>query len=117
MTVELVNTGSELLLGRTANSHEEWLGRELAQLGLVVSRQVTVPDAAKEIEAAVRDALSRADLVIVTGGLGPTSDDVTREAVARVLGRELREDAAIRAHIEAFFVRRGRPIPANVFAQ
>src|SRR5262245_24440008 len=92
MIVELINTGAELLLGRVLNSHQQWLGRRFADLGYIVARQVTVSDAASEIERAVREALSRADLIIITGGLGPTSDDVTRDVVARLLGKQLRED-------------------------
>ncbi|MBN8247020.1 MAG: competence/damage-inducible protein A, partial [Verrucomicrobia bacterium] len=69
MTVELITTGSELLLGRILNSHQQWLGRRLADLGHPVRRQVTVPDRAEDIEGAVREALGRADWVITTGGL------------------------------------------------
>src|SRR6478735_3122674 len=108
MVVELVNTGSELLLGRVLNTHQQWLCRQLADCGYVVSRQIAVPDAAADIEQAVREALSRADLVITTGGLGPTSDDLTRDAVARLLGRRLKEDAVVVAHIQSFFTERNR---------
>src|SRR5258708_5696032 len=103
MTVELINTGSELMLGRVLNTHQQWLCRKLADLGYVVSRQVAVADAGRDIEQAVREALSRADLVITTGGLGPTSDDLTRDMVAQLLGTPLREDAAVLTHIKGFF--------------
>jgi competence/damage-inducible protein CinA-like protein len=109
--VELVNTGSELMLGRVLNSHQQWLCRQLADRGYRVGRQVAVADGALEIELAVREALSRADLVLTTGGLGPTSDDLTRDSIARLLGRQLREDAETLAHIQAFFARRNRPMP------
>src|ERR1039458_8728227 len=81
MIVELINTGSELMLGRVLNTHQQWLCRQLADLGYVVTRQVAVPDTGSDIERAVREALARADLVIATGGLGPTSDDLTRDLV------------------------------------
>ncbi len=70
MVVELINTGSELMLGRVLNTHQQWLCRQLADLGYVVARQVAVPDTAGDIEQAVREALARADLVITTGRSG-----------------------------------------------
>ena len=113
MNVEIINTGSELMLGRVLNTHQQWLCRRLADLGHVVTRQVAIADAAAEIQSAVREALGRADLVITTGGLGPTSDDLTRELIAELLGKKLVENAAVRAHIENFFAKRGRPRPAK----
>ncbi|MEI2726246.1 MAG: competence/damage-inducible protein A [Verrucomicrobiota bacterium] len=117
MNVELINTGSELLLGRVLNTHQQWLCRRLADLGYVVTRQVAVPDAGPNIEQAVREALARADLVITTGGLGPTSDDLTRDLVAQLLGKKLREDASIVKHIEQFFAARNRPMPVSTRVQ
>ena len=111
--VELINTGSELLLGRILNTHQQWLCRRLADLGYTVSRQVAVPDAGVDIQQAVRESLSRADLVITTGGLGPTSDDLTRELIAQLLGRRLIEDAAVVEQIKSYFVSRNRPVPAS----
>src|SRR5215471_8740468 len=111
MNVEIVNTGSELMLGRVLNTHQQWLCRRLADLGHVVTRQVAVADAGDEIQQAVREALNRADLVITTGGLGPTSDDLTRELIAGMLGRKLVQNPEVLAHIERFFAQRGRPRP------
>lgn len=112
MNVEIVNTGSELMLGRVLNTHQQWLCRRLADLGHVVTRQVAVADTGADIQTAVREALARAELVIATGGLGPTSDDITRELIAQLLGRKLVPNAEVRARIEAFFAQRGRPRPA-----
>jgi nicotinamide-nucleotide amidase len=112
MRVEIVNTGSELMLGRVLNTHQQWLCRRLADLGHVVTRQVAVADTGADIQTAVREALARADLVITTGGLGPTSDDITRELIAQLLGRKLHSNDGVRQHIEAFFAQRGRPRPA-----
>ena len=92
MAVELINTGSELMLGHVLNTHQQWLCRRLADLGYVVARQVAVADSRHAIELCVREALGRADLVLTTGGLGPTSDDLTRDALAQLLGKKLRED-------------------------
>ena len=117
MVVELINTGSELMLGRVLNTHQQWLCRQLADLGYVVTRQVAIADAAKEIEQAVREALGRADLVLTTGGLGPTSDDLTRDLIAQLLGRLLREDAAVLTHIKRFFELLGRPMPERTRVQ
>src|SRR5215471_10307610 len=103
MNVEIVNTGSELMLGRVLNTHQQWLCRRLADLGHVVTRQVAVADTGSEIQHAVREALPRADLVITTGGLGPTSDDLTRELIAELLGKKLLQNAAALDHIRHFF--------------
>jgi len=111
MIVEIVNTGSELMLGRVLNTHQQWLCRRLADLGHVVTRQVAVADTGSEIQTAVREALGRADLVITTGGLGPTSDDITRELIAGMLGKKLVENQEVLAHIEGYFARRNRPRP------
>jgi nicotinamide-nucleotide amidase len=113
VNVEIVNTGSELMLGRVLNTHQQWLCRRLADLGHVVTRQVAVADTGGEIQNAVRESLGRADLVITTGGLGPTSDDLTRELIAELLGRKLVKNPAVLAHIENFFTQRGRPRPAK----
>jgi nicotinamide-nucleotide amidase len=117
MIFEIINTGNELMLGLVLNTHEQWLCRQFADRGYIVSRQVAVPDTAPDIEQSVREALSRADLIIVTGGLGPTSDDLTRDAIARLLGKSLKEDAAVRAHIEKFFTDRKRRAPESTRVQ
>lgn len=111
MTVELITTGSELLLGRVLNTHAHWLGRRLADLGKPISHHVTVPDTSEAIRGAVQEALSRADLVITTGGLGPTSDDVTRERIAELLGRRLIYRPEVAESIRHFFESRQRPMP------
>ena len=113
MNIEIVNTGSELMLGRVLNTHQQWLCRRLADLGHVVTQQVAIADNGAEIQNAVREALNRADLVITTGGLGPTSDDLTRELIAELLGKKLVENPEVLAHIEKFFAKRGRPRPAR----
>lgn len=117
MITELVNTGSELMLGRVLNTHQQWLCRQLADLGYVVSRQVAVPDTGADIRAATSEALGRADLVITTGGLGPTSDDLTRDLIADMLGRKLKEDPAVLAHISKFFEVRKRRMPERTRVQ
>ena len=120
MRIEILNTGTELLLGTTLNTHGKWFGEQLFKLGFRVQRLTTVPDG-EAIAQALRECVSRADVVLVTGGLGPTSDDLTREAAAEVLGADLIEDEAAtygyvhehRHFVEAF--RRGE-MPEENFA-
>jgi nicotinamide-nucleotide amidase len=114
MRIEVLNTGTELLLGKTVNTHAAWIGRELFLLGLRIERQTTVPDG-DAIREAMVEAVERCDVLIVTGGLGPTSDDLTREITGDVLGIELITDEAALRSIESFFALRGRPmVEANV---
>jgi len=105
------------MLGFVLNTHQQWLCRQLADLGFIVSQQVAVPDTGPSIQTAVREALTRADLVITTGGLGPTSDDLTRDFIAELLGKKLIEDTGVLAHIEKFFADRKRPMPASTKVQ
>ena len=114
MRIEILNTGTELLLGSTANTHGTWMGQELVKLGLRVQRQLTVPDGVA-IEEALEETTRRSDVVLVTGGLGPTSDDITREALAKVLGVEMIEDEAALRSLYEFFEKRNKPmVDANL---
>ena len=114
MKIEIINTGSELLLGSTLNTHGAWLGQELLGLGLRVQKNITVPDG-DPIRDELKQSIAAADAVIVTGGLGPTSDDVTREATAEALGVDLIEDEHAVRCIQAFFDRLGREMtPSNL---
>jgi nicotinamide-nucleotide amidase len=88
MRVEIINTGTELLLGRVTNTHLGFLGQSLLGLGLRVERQATVPDGVAIAEA-LAASMARAEVIIITGGLGPTTDDITRDAVAEAFGRKL----------------------------
>ena len=106
MRIEVVNTGTELLLGKVVNTHAGYIGQELFKLGLRIQRQTTIPDG-DEIREVLEEALPRTDAILVTGGLGPTSDDITREVVAELLGRELHLDDSILATITEMFRSRG----------
>ena len=117
MRVEIINTGSELLLGRLLNSHQQWLCRRLADHGYPVDCQIAVPDTGTAIRDAVREVMERADLIIVTGGLGPTSDDLTRDYIAGLLGKKLVKDSAIVERIRGFFTARRRTMPVNAHVQ
>jgi nicotinamide-nucleotide amidase len=116
MQAEVINTGSELLLGLVQNKHLAYLAGELAPLGITISRQVCVPDG-PPVREALRDALGRAEIVITTGGLGPTSDDITRDAAAGLLGLPMEMDKSILAAIRERFARRGLPMADNVGRQ
>ncbi len=114
MRIELVNTGTELCLGDVINTNAAWIGQRLAALGFEVARQTVVPDGGA-VKAAIAEAAARADVVLVSGGLGPTNDDVTRESAAELLGLELQQDAGVTAQLEAYFAQRGRAMsPSNL---
>lgn len=100
MRAEVLNTGTELLLGDVVNTHLAFLAKELFPLGLRISRQVTIPDG-RVILHELLAALDRCDLLIITGGLGPTDDDVTCALTAEALGLRLRIDEEVLAQIEA----------------
>ena len=108
--VELVSTGSELLSGRTLNRHAQVLGDHLHELGLKLLRDTTVPDDIDLIQEAIESALRRVDIVLVSGGLGPTSDDVTREAIAKMLGRTIVMDEPSVEALRQRFRRMGRAV-------
>lgn len=116
MRVEIITTGTELLLGTVTNRHPAWLGRQLFALGLRVARQVAVPDG-EAIQVALAESLARADLVILTGGLGPTSDDLTRDFAAGAFGRPLHLRDDILEKIRDFFHRRKIVPPASIKRQ
>lgn len=106
MRVEVVNTGTELLLGKVVNTHAGYFGQELFKLGLRIQRQTTIPDG-DEIRVVLQECFPRTDVILITGGLGPTSDDITREVVAEMLGLELILDEFILATINEMFRSRG----------
>lgn len=108
--VELVSVGSELLSGRTLNSHAQTLGAALAAIGLRLSRDTTIPDEIGTIQSAVREALGRVDIVVVSGGLGPTSDDITRDALAGLFRRKTVMSPAALAALRQRFEARGRAV-------
>lgn len=115
--VELINTGSELLLGFTVNSHLNYVARHLAGIGLRLDRQTAVADDRTEMRATIAEALRRSDVIIITGGLGPTSDDFTRDVVAELLDRKLVRDEAVAAHIAERIHKRGIRLPESVYVQ
>lgn len=113
-SAEILAIGTEMLLGDLVDTNTAWLSRRLAALGTGIYRHTTVGDNRERIVAAMREAASRADLVITTGGLGPTSDDLTNECLALATGRKMVEYPEAREHVDEMFRRFGRePTPSN----
>jgi nicotinamide-nucleotide amidase len=115
--VELITTGSELMLGFTINTHLSYIARQLAGIGLRLDRQVTVADDRAEMRAAIAEALPRNDVLIITGGLGPTSDDFTRDVVAELFGRKLVRDETVAADIAERLRKRRIRLPESIYVQ
>ena len=107
MDLEVLAVGTELLLGYTTDTNSPQLSTSLSEIGVRVLRRCTVSDEHAEIEARVREALDRTGFVILTGGLGPTSDDVTKEAVAAVFGVPLELDNDYLARLRNSYESRG----------
>jgi len=99
MIAEIISTGKELLVGEVVNTNATWIAKRLTLRGFTVRRITVVGDSIEEISSALDESMKRADLIILTGGLGPTPDDVTREAVARVLKRKLVLNKDVLEHI------------------
>ena len=116
MKVEVINTGTELLLGQVLNTHLGFIAREIFSVGLRVERQYTVPDGTA-IAAALSSALTEAEIIFVTGGLGPTTDDLTREVVAELFQLPLREDSELAAAITKRLRTRGFPMTNRILRQ
>ena len=113
MTAEIISVGTELLLGNILNTNAQYLSRELAALGITVQRESTIGDNHGRLAEFVNEAKQRCDLLVFTGGLGPTADDLTKETVAGCFGDELAFDEDEWNKITAFFARTGRQTTPN----
>ena len=113
MNCILLSIGDELALGQTIDTNAAYLSQQLAAVGCGAVEHVTVGDDQPAIEHVIRRCFGRCDVLLITGGLGPTSDDLTRQALAAVLGVELRTDPIWRAELDRFFKDRGRAMPAS----
>lgn len=112
-TAEILCVGTELLLGEVINTNAAYIGRQLARLGISVYRTSVVGDNVARLEEAVNNALRASDLLILSGGLGPTYDDLTKETVAKALGLPMVRDEKILKDIEEYFASSGRIMPEN----
>src|SRR3954468_8914285 len=111
MKAEIISIGSELTSGQNLDTNSQWLSRRLAEVGIPVGWATTIADDFDDNVAAFRVATQRAQLVLATGGLGPTQDDLTREVLAKVAGVELVFHEPSMQHIQEMFARRNRTMP------
>lgn len=113
MKAEIIAVGTELLLGQIVNTNAQFLSQKLAEVGVGMYYHTVVGDNAERLYSVIEQALERSDVLLFSGGLGPTKDDLTKETVARVVGRPLVEDAGAMARIEKYFERRGISMTEN----
>lgn len=114
---EIVAIGSELLLGQIVDTNSAWMAQRLTALGVNLYFKSVVGDNPGRMKEVIARAVERADIVITSGGIGPTQDDLTREIVAEVTGRKLVQDAGMLEQVEEHFRRRGRPMTPNNIRQ
>lgn len=117
MKAEIISVGTELLVGQITNTNAKYLARRLNDLGLDVYYQTAVGDNLKRLVEVLKVAAERVDFIVLTGGLGPTEDDLTREALSHFSGRPLVRDQAAEASVRAFFERLGQPMTENNLRQ
>ncbi len=117
MIAEIISTGTELLLGEIVNSNAAYIAQRLNEAGITVHYQSTVGDNPLRMEAVLKQGMARAELVITTGGLGPTQGDITREVSAALLGLEMAEDAATVKQLQEFFRQRKLPMAESNLRQ
>lgn len=113
MRVEIITTGTELFLDRISNHNLAYLSNQFIQIGCLVNFHTTVPDDLSLITQAIKTALKRVDLIIITGGLGPTEDDITRQTVAGAVHKNLYLNRQALQSIKRFFKQRGRHMLTN----
>lgn len=110
ITATIITIGDELLIGQVIDTNSAWLGQELNLLGIWVKSRIAVGDVKEDIVNALTQALAQNDIVVITGGLGPTADDITKPLLCEYFGGELINDAKVREHVIQFFTKRNRPI-------
>jgi nicotinamide-nucleotide amidase len=113
MHVEIMAIGDELISGHRVDTNSAWISQQLRSLGISTARHITVPDQPQGLRAAILDSATRSHIVISTGGLGPTADDITREILADVAGLTLETDPRMLEHIRQLFQSRGREMPQS----
>lgn len=110
MLAEIITIGDEILIGQIVDTNSAWMAKELNKIGISVKQITSVSDQADHIISALNEAKKRADIILITGGLGPTKDDVTKITLAKYFNMPLRRDEETLAHIEAIFARLNRPM-------
>ncbi len=113
MKTEIISIGDELLIGQTINTNASWMGQELAKIGIKNNRTTTISDTEEEIQIALQRAEEYADLILITGGLGPTKDDITKIVLCDYFDTELELNQEVLADIQAYFKLRNKPFLAS----
>src|SRR3954463_784460 len=111
MNAIILSVGDELVLGQTVDTNSAWISQQLAAVGCDIAAHATVPDNQRAIGTAIRSAAGRCDFLIISGGIGPTEDDLTRQALAAVMGVELEMNPSWLGKLHQIFKNRGRPMP------
>ena len=111
MNAEIISIGTELLMGETVDTNSSYIGEQLAKIGIDLTWATKVGDHPERLQEAIRRAWERSDVTVTTGGLGPTSDDLTRESIAAVMGEEMEVQDDLLAHLKSQFASRGMPMP------
>src|SRR5688500_18258022 len=111
MNAIILSVGDELVLGQTIDTNSAWLSQQLASVGCDIAAHITVPDDQRAIEQAIEESVGRCDYLIITGGIGPTEDDLTRQALAAVMNVPLELDDSWLKRLHDFFTKLGRPMP------
>lgn len=110
MLAEIITIGDEILIGQIIDSNSAWMGRELNKIGIRVKQISSISDDANHIVTALDEAQSRADIILITGGLGPTKDDITKITLSNYFNMPLKRDKAVLANVEAIFAKLNRPM-------
>src|SRR5687767_7834411 len=113
MNAIILSVGDELILGQTVDTNSAWLSQQLATVGIPVLAHITVADDQNAIEQAIRESAERTRIILISGGIGPTEDDLTRQALAAVMNVPLELNEGWLHRLEAFFRRTGRTMPAG----
>src|SRR5205823_12255874 len=111
MNAIILSIGDELVLGQTIDTNSAWLSQQLAAVGVEILAHATVPDHQLSIEQTIRESAARCDVLIISGGIGPTEDDLTRQALAAVMNQPLELNESWLARLEQFFTSVRRPMP------
>lgn len=117
MSVQIISIGNELLIGDTINTNAAWMGQFMTELGFEVQKVLTISDNLDDIKSTISSAMSESDVVLCTGGLGPTHDDMTKKAVADLLGVGMRLDQKVLDYIQALFEKRNLPFSKSNYEQ
>src|SRR3954469_15216425 len=114
MNAIILSIGDELILGQTVDTNSAWISQQLAAVGCAVAAHLTVADDQRAIETAIEESVGRCDVLLVSGGIGPTEDDLTRQALAAVMRVDLVENSQWIERLDAFFRKVNRPMsPLN----